>query len=68
MAEGEWIEHDGKVMPVGGYVLVQIKCRWEVQHGDWTCRPSKAKKLRWNRAGDEGDILYYRIVKENDNA
>jgi hypothetical protein len=67
MAEGEWIKHDGKGMPVDGDVLVRVK------FGDGLIGLANAKDLNgsitrdscwiWN-GPSHCEIQEYQIVKE----
>lgn len=68
----EWIEHDGKGMPVAADVMVIIKCRdgWESKYAEqadgWTeqgypdCNQWIHKEGALN---DKFDIIAYRIVE-----
>ncbi len=66
---GEWIEHDGKGMPVDGDVLVHVK--FAVGGSDEDCEPQTAMwwnhEENWIDHQDPFSITHYRIVKENDN-
>lgn len=65
---GEWVEHDGKGMPVDGDELVEIRCRnedlWKaIFPGRGDIGASKASSLRWPHRGTSGDIIAYRVVE-----
>lgn len=64
---GEWIQHDGKGMPVPVDTIVQV------QHGDgWISQhPVRASVLRWAAShahGGKYDIVAYRIHKPEGDA
>lgn len=56
----EWIEHDGKEMPVSGDQEVFIRVRWE--NGAETTEASLAKEWiwPWEQVPFEDQILAYR--------
>lgn len=75
-AHGEWIEHDGKGMPVDGHTMVHIKL------GSGLCDENlKPERASWWHYGDGpgesnwiadedylSTITHYRIVKETPDA
>ena len=67
---GEWIEHDGKGMPVDGDTLVLVKFRDSSPHYSVDGSERKAsfwhhdnpKFSNWSNLDAPADIIAYRIV------
>jgi hypothetical protein len=71
MAKDDWIEHDGKGMPVGGDVRVEVRVKdgTEYDEEDASWWGDGGVDSNWNHTyPTHKDITHYRIVKENDNA
>lgn len=65
---GEWIQHDGKGMPVRPETSVQIKARNGYSEDGWNSAETAAfwaedeRDGGWNWKGQGGDIIAYRVV------
>jgi hypothetical protein len=72
--DNDWIEHDGKGMPVDGDVHVKVKFRDGDEYKSitnasyWDDNDPMASNWVWiYDLAPSTDITHYRIVKENDN-
>lgn len=69
MENGEWIEHDGKGMPVDGETMVQVRYRdgleGSILRADFLDDENPARSNWWySEVGPYEDITHYRIVSE----
>ena len=55
--DNEWIEHDGRDLPVAGELDVEIELR------DAPNMTTRADAVDWKIENDTGDVLRYRVVK-----
>ena len=66
----EWIEHDGKGMPVNGNALVAVKFRDHSPYYEGLDKAMPAKEWNglcsndscWVHNGTDGDIIAYRLA------
>ena len=61
---GEWIEHDGKGMPVGADVLVQVEARDGLSQMTPTQARDVSNLFLWDGDRPAWDIVRYRIVSQ----
>lgn len=62
--DGEWHGWNGGECPVHPDSVVQTMIRSEIGK-EWDDEEFKASGYRWNRCGDIGDIIAFRVVKEH---
>lgn len=67
MTTSEWIQHDGKGMPVGAQEMVEITCRdgWMSKRPTWAEELTDAAEETggmWVHGGYGTDIISYRVV------